>query len=138
MDGRRTVHREVPGNRIRLTGQLVRVSLVERLERGVSPGLACLNCAWQFSPVLGVVRRSTGPATAQAYGWADLLDQLDHGFRPVGRDLRYTIGLAAQREILDRALLELNHERSAEEMAAGLHDKKKVTRNPKPQSAGFF
>ena len=53
----------------------------------------------------------------------DLLDRLDHGFHPAGRDLRYTIGPDAQREIFDR-LLELNHERYAEEVAKGLHDKK--------------
>ena len=58
-----------------------------------------------------------------AYGWDDLIDRLDHGFHPAGRDLRYTIGPTAQREILDR-LLELNHERCAEEVKAGLHDKK--------------
>lgn len=69
-------------------------------------------------------------ATVRAYGWDDLLDQLDHGFHPAGRDLRYTIGPAAQREILDR-LLELNHERYAEEVAQGLHDKKKGARKPK-------
>ena len=31
-------------------------------------------------------------ATVTAYGWTDLLDRLDHGFHPAGRDLRYTIG----------------------------------------------
>lgn len=71
-------------------------------------------------------------ATVRAYGWDDLLDKLDHGFHPAGRDLRYTIGPAAQREILDR-LLELNHERYAEEVAQGLHDKKKGAKKPKVQ-----
>ena len=69
-------------------------------------------------------------ATVRAYGWDDLLDQLDHGFHPAGRELRYTIGPAAQREILDR-LLELNHERYAEEVAHGLHDKTKGGRKAK-------
>ena len=79
-------------------------------------------------------------ATVTAYGWTDLLDRLDHGFHPAGRDLRYTIGPWAQREILDR-LLELNHERYAEEVAKGLHDKKKArtTRAPKKSDAeGLF
>ena len=65
---------------------------------------------------------------------------LDHGFHPAGRDLRYTIGPGAQREILDR-LLELNHERYAEEVAKGLHDKKKArtARAPKkPDAEGLF
>lgn len=69
------------------------------------------------------IHKAIDEATVRAYGWDDLLDQLDHGFHPAGRDVRYTIGPAAQREILDR-LLELNHERYAEEVAAGLHDKK--------------
>ena len=76
----------------------------------------------------------------RAYGWDDLLDRLDHGFHPAGRDLRYTIGPDAQREILDR-LLELNHERYAEEVAKGLHDKKKArtARAPKKSDAeGLF
>jgi hypothetical protein len=64
-------------------------------------------------------------ATVTAYGWDDLLDKLDHGFHPAGRDLRYTIGPWAQREILDR-LLELNHERYEDEVKRGLHDKKKA------------
>ena len=79
-------------------------------------------------------------ATVTAYGWDDLLDRLDHGFHPAGRDLRYTIGPWAQREILDR-LLELNHERYAEEVAKGLHDKKKArtARAPKKSDAeGLF
>ncbi len=69
------------------------------------------------------IHKAIDEATVRAYGWDDLLDQLDHGFHPAGRDVRYTIGPAAQREILDR-LLELNHARYAEEVKAGLHDKK--------------
>ena len=46
-------------------------------------------------------RPSTAP-TVTAYGWDDLLDRLDHGFHPAGRDLRYTIGPWAQREVLYR------------------------------------
>lgn len=69
------------------------------------------------------IHKAIDEAAVTAYGWTDLLDQLDHGFHPAGRDLRYTIGPKAQREILDR-LLELNHERYAEEVAKGLHDKK--------------
>lgn len=82
-------------------------------------------------------------ATVTAYGWDDLLDKLDHGFHPAGRDLRYTIGPRAQREVLDR-LLELNHERYAEEVAKGMHDKKKpraAAKNApkgKPAAEGLF
>jgi hypothetical protein len=74
---------------------------------------------------LRAVHRAIDEATVRAYGWDDLVDTLDHGFHPAGRGLRYTIGPAAQREILDR-LLELNHERYADEVARGLHDRKKA------------
>ena len=73
---------------------------------------------------LRAIHTAIDDATVRAYGWDDLLDELDHGFHPAGRETRYTIGPTAQREILDR-LLELNHERYAEEVAAGLHDKGK-------------
>jgi hypothetical protein len=61
-------------------------------------------------------------AVAAAYGWANL--PLDHGFHPTKQGIRFTISEAARREVLDR-LLQLNHERYAEEVAQGLHDKKK-------------
>ncbi len=76
---------------------------------------------------LRAVHRAIDEATVRAYGWDNLLDVLDHGFHPTGRDLRYTVGPPAQREILDR-LLELNHERYSEEVAQGLHDKKRGVR----------
>jgi hypothetical protein len=61
-------------------------------------------------------------AVAAAYGWTDL--DLGHGFHKTAQGIRYTIHEAARREVLSR-LLALNHERYAEEVAAGLHDKKK-------------
>lgn len=72
------------------------------------------------------IHREIDEATIRAYGWEDRIEAvggLDHGFHKVGRETRYTIGPAAQREILD-SLLELNQERYAEEVAQGLHDKK--------------
>lgn len=78
------------------------------------------------------IHKAIDEATVRAYGWDDLLDKLDHGFYPAGRDLRYTIGPVAQRELLDR-LLELNHERYVEEVAQGLHDKKKGVKKPNVQ-----
>jgi hypothetical protein len=69
------------------------------------------------------IHQAIDEAVCRAYGWDDLIPQLDHGIHPVGRDTRFTIGPTVQREILDR-LLELNHERYAAEVAAGLHDKK--------------
>jgi hypothetical protein len=61
-------------------------------------------------------------AVAAAYGWHDL--DLGHGFHATKQGTRYTISEAARREVLDR-LLALNHERYAEEVAAGLHEKGK-------------
>jgi hypothetical protein len=61
-------------------------------------------------------------AVATAYGWHDLT--LNHDFHETKQGLRFTISEAARREVLDR-LLELNHQRYAEEVAQGLHDKKK-------------
>jgi hypothetical protein len=62
-------------------------------------------------------------AVAAAYGWDDL-DQ-GHGFHETKQGFRFTISEAARREVLQR-LLTLNHERYAEEVKQGLHDKKKV------------
>jgi len=61
-------------------------------------------------------------AVAAAYGWQDI--DLGHDFHQTKQGLRYTISETARREVLDRLLL-LNHERYAEEVAQGLHDKGK-------------
>ena len=61
-------------------------------------------------------------AVADAYGWSDL--DLGHGFHETKQGTRFTISEAARREVLAR-LLKLNHERYAEEVAQGLHDKAK-------------
>lgn len=76
------------------------------------------------------IHQAIDEAVCRVYGWDDLIPQLDHGIHPVGRDTRFTVGPGVQREIVDR-LLELNHERYAAEVAAGLHDKKtkKATRS---------
>ncbi|MGI8485111.1 MAG: type IIL restriction-modification enzyme MmeI, partial [Thermomicrobiales bacterium] len=61
----------------------------------------------------------------QCYGWADL--DLGHGFHETKQGVRFTISEEARREVLDR-LLELNHQRYAEEVAQGLHEKKNPAR----------
>ncbi len=60
-------------------------------------------------------------AVARAYGWNDL--DLGHGFHETKQGIRFTVSEPARREILDR-LLQLNHERYAEEVKQGLHEKK--------------
>ncbi len=61
-------------------------------------------------------------AVAAAYGWTDL--DLGHGFHETKQGVRLTISEPARREVLQR-LLKLNHERYAEEVKQGLHNKKR-------------
>ncbi|MFO7681052.1 MAG: hypothetical protein R6X34_13470 [Chloroflexota bacterium] len=62
-------------------------------------------------------------AVAAAYGWhtstgsTAALD-LDHGFHEKAQGIRYTISEPARREVLTR-LLQLNHQRHAEEQEHG-------------------
>lgn len=76
-------------------------------------------------------------AVAEAYGWGDL--DLGHGFHETRQGVRYTISEEVRREVLDRLLL-LNHERYAQEVEQGLHDKKakksKTKKQTKPKADG--
>ncbi len=77
-------------------------------------------------------------AVAAAYGWTDL--DLGHGFHETKQGVRYTISEPARREVLAR-LLKLNHERYAEEVRQGLHEKKKGRGKKKAEpdeSGGLF
>jgi hypothetical protein len=56
----------------------------------------------------------------EVYGWSDL--DLGHAFHATKQGERYTLSEPARRTVLDR-LLALNHQRYAEEVKAGLHDK---------------
>jgi hypothetical protein len=82
------------------------------------------RCAEADIIELREIHRAIDEAVAHAYGWDDLLATgLDHGFHDTRQGPRYTIGPVVRQEILDR-LLELNHERYAAEVKAGLHDKR--------------
>ncbi len=59
-------------------------------------------------------------AVLGVYGWGDI--ELRHDYYGFGHDARFAVSPDARNEIL-RRLLKLNHERYAEEVAAGLHDK---------------
>ncbi len=61
-------------------------------------------------------------AVAAAYDWSD--HPLDHGFHATKQGERFTVSPAARKQLLAR-LLALNHARYADELAAGLHAKKK-------------
>lgn len=63
------------------------------------------------------LHRTLDFAVLAAYGWQDI--DLDHDFRLTDEGRRLTISEPARVEILDR-LLELNHERYAEEVANGV------------------
>jgi hypothetical protein len=58
-------------------------------------------------------------AVFKAYGWTNL--EPEHGHYETRQGVRWTVAPPVQSEILDR-LLELNHHRYAEEVAAGLHN----------------
>ncbi|MFG2452667.1 Eco57I restriction-modification methylase domain-containing protein [Streptomyces sp. NPDC048512] len=88
-------------------------------------------------------------ATVEAYGWYDLLDDsgqtppaepihetfpLDHGFHETDQGTRYTIGLLARTEIIDR-LRQLNHQAYADEVHLGLHKKPAKHPDMPPPSA---
>ena len=61
--------------------------------------------------------------TLKAYGWDDMAPSYD--FFDTFFGVRFSMDPASLDEV-HRRLLELNHRRYAEEVAAGLHDKKKV------------
>jgi len=82
------------------------------------------DCADVDIAELRQTHRVIDEAVVRAYGWDDLLAAgLDHGFHDTRQGPRYTIGAVVRQEILDR-LLELNRQRYAAEVKAGLHDKR--------------
>jgi hypothetical protein len=87
---------------------------------------------------LRAIHEEIDRATVAAYGWQDLLDEtratppaesthetfpLDHGFHETDQGTRYTIGLLARTEMIDR-LRQLNHQGYANEVFLGLHKKR--------------
>lgn len=84
------------------------------------------------SPTPTPPRSASQGAVAAAYGWSDL--DLGHGFHATKQGIRYTLSESARREVLDR-LLALNHQRYAEELAAGLHEKKSKAKKPATKRA---
>jgi len=72
-------------------------------------------------------------AVRDAYGWTDL--DLEHGFHETKFGTRFTFAPAPRQEVLDR-LLELNHERYADEVRRGLHGKPKSPAKRKPVAEG--
>jgi hypothetical protein len=84
------------------------------------------NSSWAAEKIISLrdLHRSIDEGVRDAYGWEGL--DLQHGFHeleflPENDRVRYTVSTVARKEIL-RRLLALNHERHAEEVAAGLID----------------
>jgi len=103
----------------------VRHALLGKYQRGLTKLYNLFNSDDETSSDIQQLRdlhAEMDRAVAAAYGW-DGLD-LDHGFHETKQGLRFTISEPARREVLQR-LLKLNHERYAEEVAQGLHGKKK-------------
>uniref|UniRef100_UPI0035C70AD5 Eco57I restriction-modification methylase domain-containing protein n=1 Tax=Streptomyces sp. TaxID=1931 RepID=UPI0035C70AD5 len=97
---------------------------------------------------LRCIHEEIDKAVVDAYGWHDLLDEagqtspadathemvlLDHGFHETDQGTRYTIGLLARTEIIDR-LRQLNHQVYADEVYLGLHKKPKKYPDMPPPS----
>lgn len=97
---------------------------------------------------LRCIHEEIDKAVVDAYGWHDLLDEagqtppadathemlpLDHGFHETDQGTRYTVGLLARTEIIDR-LRQLNHQAYADEVYLGLHKKPKKYPDMPPPS----
>jgi hypothetical protein len=113
-------------------------ALIKYLEK--TPGTISLNEAIQGILKLRELHVQMDEAVLEAYGWrfdsAQRPDiQLRHDFYevdylPENDRIRYTIHPDARKEVLKR-LLELNHKIHAEEVKAGLWDKKKAGKKDK-------
>jgi hypothetical protein len=89
------------------------------------------SCADADIAALRDIHRQIDVATVRAYDWDDLADSLGHDFHDTRQGVRHTIAPVPRQEILDR-LLELNHAHYAEEVKAGLHDKKAARKRATP------
>jgi hypothetical protein len=107
--------------------------LIKHLDK--TPHTISFNEAVQGILKLRELHKKMDEVVLEAYGWHQddpkwgKAIQLRHDFYevdylPENDRVRYTMHQDARKEVLKR-LLQLNHERYAEEVAAGLHDKKK-------------
>jgi hypothetical protein len=112
----------------------VRGDFTQQRNCGLTDLYSWMNSSAENSPVvreLRVALQALDASVAAAYGWTDL--ELDHGFHETKQGIRFTISEPARREVLQR-LLKLNHERYAEEVKQGLHDKKAAKKRPAANS----
>jgi len=79
--------------------------------------------------------QSIDSSVRDAYGWGDL--DLRYGFYSTKFGIRFTLAPNVRRDALTR-LVALNHERYAEEVRQGLHDRPKVKRRAAAPAALSF
>lgn len=106
-----------------------RSALMVRADEGLTKTYNRVHNPEDGSPGIVVVRDlhvALDIAVRDAYGWSDL--ELNHGFHDTPQGRRFTLSPTARTEVLDR-LLELNHQRYAQEVAAGLHTKKSAKKS---------
>jgi hypothetical protein len=101
-----------------------RSDLMVRTELGLTKTYNRVHNSTEIDPEIVRLRElhvELDYAVRDGYGWTDV--ELNHHHWETQQGVRFTVSPAAKDELLDR-LLELNHQRYAEEVAAGLHDKK--------------
>jgi hypothetical protein len=104
--------------------QKYRQKLMQDNIEGLTKTYNRVNNETDDSPGIGVLRNlhvDLDLVVRDAYSWTDL--DLGHGFHDTPQGRRFTVNPRVRIEVLDR-LLELNHRRYADEVAAGLHEKK--------------
>jgi hypothetical protein len=108
-------------------------TMLERRE-GLTKTYNRVHDAGEHADDISTLRRlhmELDAAVAEAYGWSDL--SLDHDFHQTPQEIRFTLNSIVATEVLDR-LLELNHQRYAEEVAAGLHGSKASGSKPRART----
>ena len=101
-----------------------RAMLMTRNNEGLTKTYNRVHNSHDDSPGISQLRDAhvaVDVAVRDAYGWTNL--ELSHGYHGAPQDRRFTIGPIARTEVLD-LLLELNHQRYAQEVATNLHPKK--------------
>jgi len=109
-----------------------RASLMAASQEGLTTTYIRLHSRTDDSPGIRELRRLHAVldlAVRDAYGWSDL--DLDPGFHDTPQGPRFTLGPTARVEILDR-LLELNQQRYAKEVEAGLHTQRRRASRSRP------
>jgi hypothetical protein len=97
-----------------------RAEIMRRASRGLTAtynSFHARECVDGFIERMRQQHQELDYAVLASYGWSEV--NLDHQFRMTDEGPRFTISESARVEILDR-LLELNHERHAHEVMAGI------------------